>query len=313
MKPKFAALPEKTRGVLALLMACIIWGVQSVYWKAMPHMSAGVIMCNRIVWAGVILFAVALATGRLKGIVVVLRNRRQLLLLTVSAVMICSNWYLNIYGPMTGQVVVMSLGHYINPLAVILIGIFFFHETVSRRQLVSLGLVALALILMTIDVGYPPLLALAVTFTFIAYTVVRKVANADPFSSLCVEIAVMWPLALVFTVLTAPQAAAVIQMDGMGQLWLLVGTGLYTCVPLFFYSYAVATLSLTTLGFFKYFSPTIELLLGVFVFREMFSSLRLVSFAVIWIAIANNVMDDYRTRKQRQAALNEELQEGAAL
>lgn len=189
-----------------------------------------------------------------------------------------------------------SLGNFINPLFNMLCGVIFFRDRVSRLQWAAVVLVAIAIAIRVVSLGYFPWVALSLCTTFSVYGMIRKIVPVESIPGLVVENMLFTPFAIAILFWlsgTAPLAFG----TNIGTTALLLGAGLVTTLPMFLFAYAARHLNLTTLGIFHYIVPTLQFMLGVFVFREPFSTMNFASFAIIWAAL---VVYSYEKLRQKR-------------
>ena len=269
-------------GPLYALLAYGAWGLLPIYWKFFSSVSAIEVLSHRMLWSLIFLGLILIVQRRLTE----LRKlpRRRVLWLLVTAMLLSCNWGIFIYGVNTDQVVETSLGYFINPLVSVLLGFVVLRERLHRGQ-------QIAVLLATIGVGYfiwqfgsVPWIALGLTATFALYGLLRKVVAVTPLVGLTVETALMTPVAI-----------AIIGYWGVtgtggfgtspGLTLLFIGAGIATSMPLLWFNNAAKRLSLSTLGFCQYIAPSLQLMLGVFLYQEPFTRTHLISFSCIWVAL----------------------------
>jgi chloramphenicol-sensitive protein RarD len=295
--------PCLNRGMLFGASAYGIWGLLPLYWRLLDHAGAVEILAHRFVWA---LGAVALLlwVRPRAGWWHALRQRPTALrLLAAAAVIIAFNWYIYIWGVNSARVVETSLGYFISPLVTVGIGVVVFRERLRRPQWLALGLAAAAVAWLTVDYGRVPWVAVGLAVTFATYGVLKKKAAAGAVESLAVEATVVLPFALGYLGWLEFMGRGAFG-DGWSTTVLLIAAGPATAVPLLFFAGAVRRIPLTYLGLLQYLTPTVQFVLGVFVFREPMPIGRLVGFALVWAALALFTGDIlYRLRKPRREAV----------
>jgi chloramphenicol-sensitive protein RarD len=224
-----------------------------------------------------------------------LRNRRLVLLLAVSGLLIAANWLTFIYAVMSNQVAEASLGNFINPLASVLLGALFLGERLRPLQILSIALAAVGVALCAAAMGTLPWIAVALPITFSLYGLMRKIIPVESLVSLAVETLLLAPLAMGYLgYLIATQQATGATAPTLG---LLAISGPVTTVPLLFFGAAARRLRLATLGILLYITPSITLVLAVVFFREPFTRWDLISFVCIWAALALYTADSLRARR----------------
>lgn len=298
-------MEKQKAGMLAALGTYIIWGLLPLYWNLLAAAGADEILAQRVCWSFLFMLLVLAVTKRwqafLKDCRDLWRNKKRGLLLIAAAVLITLNWLTYIWAVNNNHVIDTSIGYYINPLMSVLFGVIFFGERLTTAKKVSIGLAAIGILLMTYELGKLPWIAVALALTFAVYGAVKKKLQLAPFSSITLETLMMLPVAIPYTIylLQTPQ-------NHFGPAFplltlLLAGTGVITAIPLLLFSYAANTLPLNVLGFFQYLSPTVALLLGIFVFREPFGFQQLVAFGFIWAALLIFTLGESLHRRTQDA------------
>jgi len=263
-----------------------MWGFFPLYWPLLEPSTPVEILAHRIVWSLLVITVVVVAmrrTSRLRATLAVRRTRR---LLVLAAALITINWGTYIWGVNNGHVVETSLGYFINPLVSVGLGVLVFGERLRRIQWVAIGLAGLAVLVLTVDYGRPPWIALILGFSFGCYGLVKKKASAGAVESLAVETAVMTPVALTYLTFLGVTGAATFGTSGALHAVLLVGTGAITVLPLLCFGAAATRIPLSSLGLMQYVTPTTQFILGLVVFGEPMPPTRWIGFVMIWLALA---------------------------
>lgn len=294
--PVPSAATESARvGVAYGLAAYLAWGLAVLYFKAIARVPAFEILAHRIVWSAPLLVAWLAWRGRLREIRPALADRRTLLTLFASTALIATNWLLFIRAVSSGHVVEASLGYYINPLVSVLLGMVFLRERLRPAQWASVLLAAAGVAYFALTLGSLPAIALVLAVTFGLYGLLRKTVRVDGALGLTVETSLLFPVALAFLLARGAEKDLVFG-DGAAITALLLAAGIVTTLPLLWFTNAVRRLRLATIGFLQYLAPTIQLLLAVALYGEPFTRTHLVTFACIWIALANYSADAWRNR-----------------
>ncbi len=277
---------ERRLGLVYGFAAYGCWGVLPLYFKAVDAAPPLELLCHRVVWAVILLLGLCARLGLKHALRSALRPGRTLGLLCASTALIAFNWLIYINAVVSGDVLEASLGYYINPLVNILLGVVVFRERLPRQVLVAVAIAAGGVAWLTLSVGRPPWLALALAFSFALYGLARKLAPVGAVVGLTVETGLLSPLALGWLWWSAAQGQLVFRTRGLELDLLLLLAGPVTAIPLLFFTGAARRLPLTTIGFLQYLSPTIQFLMAVTLFGEPFTRARGVAFACIWIALA---------------------------
>ena len=284
-------------GVLAAFWAFVIWGILPVFWKALDSVDSLEVLCHRIVWSFAAVAPFMFLRGRLGGLLLFLRSRRNLFGLLLSGYLLAGNWYLYIWAITSNKVIEASLGYYINPLVNILFGVIIFREKASRLVWVSIGIAALAVLYQVINLGHLPYVPLGLAFSFGLYGLLRKVLVVEALPGLFMETLVVMPLAAGYLIWQASQGNSAFFRGDLSIDLLLVSAGLITTVPLLCFAYGARRIRMTTLGILQYLTPTCVLLLGTLVYGEPFTSSRMITFCLIWLALA---LYTWETARKRQ-------------
>ncbi|MGD1856392.1 MAG: EamA family transporter RarD [Leptolyngbyaceae cyanobacterium] len=269
-------------GPLYAILAYGSWGLLPIYWKFLQAASPLEVLSHRMVWSLVFLGLILTLQQRLSE----LRKlpRRQVLGLLLTAVLLSANWGLYIYGVNTDQVVETSLGYFINPLVSVLLGFVVLRERLYSGQWVAVALATIGVGYFIWQFGSVPWIALSLAGTFALYGLLRKVVAVSPMVGLAVETALMTPVALLMIAYWGTTGLGTFGSSPVLTL-LFIGAGVATSMPLLWFNNAAKRLSLSTLGFFQYVAPSLQLILGVFLYQEPFTQTHLVSFSCIWTAL----------------------------
>jgi chloramphenicol-sensitive protein RarD len=242
------------------------------------------ILTHRMVWSVFFLLGLLAVQKRLGELRQLFHSPKYIFMLFGTAALLSGNWFVYIYGVNTNQVIETSLGYFINPLLVILLGALFLKERLNIWQIVALGFAALGVLNFLWNFGSLPWIALSLAFTFSLYGLFRKMIPVKPLVGLLME-----------TVLLAPLAAVLIvfwEVDGtgsFGNVWmtdiLLIGAGVVTSLPLLWFTNAGKRLRYSTMGFIQYMTPSIQLGIGVYLYNEPFTSTHAVTFGLIWTGL----------------------------
>ncbi len=244
------------------------------------------ILAHRVVWSLVVVLGLLAAQRRVRQLRTLLHRRRSAGLLTLAAVVIAVNWGTYIYGVNSEQVVETSLGYFVNPLVTVLLGVVVLGERLRPAQWAAVGVATLAVVLLTVDYGRPPWIALTLAFSFGSYGLLKKKANAGAVEGLAVETAVLFIPALIFIVFLQGSGEGTLGGEGIAHPILLAGSGVVTAIPLLFFGAAATRVPLTRLGLLQYLAPTMQFLLGVVLLDEAMPAERLVGFGLVWVALA---------------------------
>jgi chloramphenicol-sensitive protein RarD len=301
---------EHRRGIALGVAAYAMWGLFPLYWPLLEPAGALEILGQRIAWSSVTMAVLVLVLRRRSQLRAVLADRRTTLLLLVAAVTITVNWATFIYGVNSGRVVETSLGYFINPLVTVLMGVLVLGERLRRRQWVAMGVAALAVVVLSVDYGRPPYVALVLAFSFGTYGLAKKTAGVKPVESLAFETAVVTPFALAYLFWLGASGAGNLTSHGTWHAVLLATTGVVTAVPLLCFGAAANRVPMVTLGMLQYLAPVMQLALGLLYFHEAMPTGRWIGFGLVWVALVLFTTDaaGSRTRARRASAESARLQ-----
>jgi len=283
--------------------AYTIWGLVPLYWKLLKHVPAIQVLGHRIVWslAVLIVLVAVLRRGRRRPqdgrSALAFVSRRVVGLYAIAAGLIAVNWFLYIYAVNAGFIVETSLGYYITPLVNVLFGVLFFHERMRPAQWVSIALATTGVVQLTFAYGALPWIAFGLAASFGSYGLAKKKAPLDPVEGLTLETAILAPVAILYLVLLHRTGEGAFLRTGATSDALMIGGGVVTTVPLLLFAAAVRTVPLSVIGILQYIGPTLQFLLGVFVYGEPFSHSQLIGFSIVWAALAVYAGDSLRARR----------------
>jgi chloramphenicol-sensitive protein RarD len=288
---KGAHSPYQQSALLAGIAAFVTWGLVPVYWKLLRSVPASEILAHRFVWTCVFMVLLLAWQRRWPEVRGNIQSRRTALFCIASGFAIAINWFVFIWAVNAGQVLETSLGYFMTPLVNVLFGAIFLREHLTRAQLVSVLLATAAVCYLTFGFGRLPWIALILCCSFGFYGLFRKVSGAAAIPGLFLETTVIVPFALGYLIFLEQAHALHLRVSDLTLSLLLITTGIVTGLPLLWFAHAARHLRLTTLGFLQYLAPSCTFLLGVFVFQEPFRRAQLVTFGLIWIALAIFTVD----------------------
>ena len=289
-------------GLLFGIGAYGIWGFFPLYFPLLEPASAVEILCERFVFSLLFMAIVLTVTRSWSRLRPVLRDRRSVLLLSLAAVLIGVNWGVYIWAVNDGNVVEASLGYFINPLVLVLIGVVFLGERLRTLQWVAVGLATMAVLVLTVGLGRLPWIALVLAFSFAGYGTIKKLVGADPSASLTIETAVASPFALAWLVHLQVTGSLVLGHTTTRTSVLLLGTGVITAIPLLLFGAAANRIPLTMMGLLQYLTPIIQFAIGVVVLGETMPPARWVGFVIVWAALVVFSYDGLRQGGRNRTA-----------
>lgn len=273
-------------GVVYALISYTTWGLLSLYWKWLSWLPSEQAIAHRITWSFALLLIVLAVTHKFTEFFHVFRRPKLLLMLTASGSLIACNWYVFVWAVAKGEVVEASLGYFINPLISVLFGVVFLKERLSNLRWLAVVLATFGVLWQTFAMGTVPWIALLLAGTFALYGFIRKFTPVSATVGLTVETLLVLPIALGYLLWVGQQTGGTHWFSHGWSGWIAVLlTGVVTTLPLVCFANAARRLPLSTLGFFQYLAPTIQLGIAIFVFHEPFTPQHFISFGCIWLAL----------------------------
>jgi chloramphenicol-sensitive protein RarD len=285
------------RGLLYGLGAYGIWGVFPAFFDRLAPAGAVEILAHRIVWTVLLMAVLLVVIGRLSDLRTI--SRRTWLALVCASGLISMNWLIYIYAVNAGHVVDMALGYFITPLVSVALGVVIFRERLNRAQLAAVLVALAAVLLLSLEVGGPPLIAIGLALAFGLYGAVKKVVPVDPRVSVAVETAIAAPFAATYLIVLQVSGNSEFTANGPVHAVLMLLCGPVTAIPLLLFAAAAQRLPLVTLGLLQYLTPSMLLTWGVLAGHEPMPPVRWVGFALIWVALAVFSADALRRTRTR--------------
>jgi chloramphenicol-sensitive protein RarD len=286
------------QGLVAVTTAFALWGLFPLYFRALDVVPPFQIAAHRLVWGCVVALLWLLARRELSQVWSALSQPRTRWMMLASAVLISINWVVYVWSVANGRLIEGSLGYFINPLVNVLLGVIVLSERLNRWQWSAVGLAAVAVGYLTWSVGQPPWISLVLACSFGGYGLVRKVANVDSLVGFASETLLLLPLAVGYLIWAELNGIGALGHTGAYVKALLAFGGPLTAIPLVMFGFGTLRIPYSTVGLIQYMSPTIQLLLGVFLFHEPFDAARVMGFTLIWLALALYATDGlWRARK----------------
>ncbi len=284
-------------GLPYALGAYSIWAFMPVYIKLLGSVAPLHIISHRILWSVPLCLIILAVVGKLDAFRAAISNRKVLLTIMLSSLLIASNWGIYVYAVADKHIVATSLGYYLNPLVNVLLAAVFLGERLNRQQWVAVAVASLGVSLLLIEALDTLWISLSLAFSFAFYGLVRKVAAVESLPGLSVEVCLLAPFALAF-LLFEPSGQGF--SYPAGTIALLAAGGIVTAAPLLMFATAARRMSYTALGFVQYLAPSIVFLLGVFVYDEPLKPMQLLCFMFIWASIgifSHDVLKRHRASK----------------
>jgi chloramphenicol-sensitive protein RarD len=277
---------DSLTGLLYGASAYIFWGLVPLYWRQLEALPALELTAHRVVWCALFVGVILAVRGDLGATLKALRNPRLFATLFATGTLLCINWAVYIWSIETDQLVEASLGYYINPLFSIALGVVLLREHMSPLRRFAVELACVAVLVQTLALGHFPFIALTLALSFGLYGYLRKTAAIEALPGVFAEAALIAPFALLFLLYRARTGVTPLLPGDPWRDVLLLLSGPITALPLTLFAAGARRLRLSTMGFVQYLSPTITLLLAVFLFGELFTWLNAATFGCVWAALA---------------------------
>lgn len=289
-------------GVMSALGAFCIWGLSPLYYRAIGEAPALEIIAHRAIWSLLFTLAMVAFSGQVRILLSLFRNYKIQMTLLLSSLLVSVNWLGFIWAVNNGKALEASMGYFIMPIVMVLLGRLFLNERLNRNQMLSLLLVCLGVLNLLIALRQLPWIALLLSISFGFYSLVRKKVAVSALVGLTVECLFLTPFALVYLLILQQQDLLVFGSRAFSFDLLLIASGLVTALPLILFTSASKRLRLGTLGLLQYLNPTCQFLLALFLFNEPFSTHHLHTFILIWLGLAIFSLDSrYRMKRESLA------------
>lgn len=289
-------------GILYAFCAYVIWGMFPIYFKSLQEIPPLEVLMYRMVWALVFLAIVLSVRRQWSWLKPVLRQPRVLAGFTASALLLSSNWYLYIWSVNNDRVIDASLGYFMTPLVNVLLGSMMLGERLRRLQWMAVGMAAIGVLWLTWQNGQPPWISLLLGITFGLYGLLRKTAALGTLEGLSLETMLLLPLAVVSLLFMTAQGAHGFGDASISTKWLMLASGPITAIPLLLFGAAARLVPLSTMGLMQYITPSLQLMVGIWLYHEPFGGARLIGFAAIWVALGLYSLDGIWQSWRRQRA-----------
>jgi chloramphenicol-sensitive protein RarD len=281
------------KGIWNGLAAYALWGFFPIYWKLLQQVPALEVIGHRIGWSFLLLIAVILLTRQWESFRSAASVPKVIALYAIAGVLLTINWLIYVWGVNSGFIVETSLGYFINPLISVLLGVLLLRERLRPAQWVPIGLAAAGVVYLTLTYGRLPWIALSLAFSFGTYGLVKKLAPLGSLYGLTLETALVFPAALLYLGFVEARGTGSFLHHGALTDLLLIGTGVVTSIPLLLFASAARQIPLTMIGVLQYIAPTIQFLIGVFLYHEPFDRSRLIGFSLVWLALIVFWVENY--------------------
>lgn len=289
-------MDERRAGTLTGAAAYVLWGLLTLYWHELTGLNAFGLIGWRITWSVVLLGLALTIARRWSDLRPVLRDRSLAIRLVAASVALAVNWTSYVWCVTHGRVIETALGYFLSPIGLVIAGVLVYHESLRRAQRFALGLAGIAVVVLAVGYGAPPVFALLMAGTWTAYGMLKKSVPLPVLEGLAAECLALLPIALLMLIGMQVFGPGSLHGASTLQLVLVPLTGVVTTVPLLLFAHAAPRVPLATLGWLQYSVPTINLALGVLVYGEAMPAWRIAGFALVWLGLALITVDALRSR-----------------
>ncbi|GAA1736442.1 EamA family transporter RarD [Luedemannella helvata] len=301
-------MSQERRGYVFAVAAYLSWGFFPFYFKYLRPSGPAEILAQRVLWSFLFMVAVVSVARGWPSVWRLRHDRRRFGLALAAGALIGVNWGVYIYGVNADRVVETSLGYFITPLVTVALGVAVLKERLRRAQWAALSIGLVAVIVLTLDYGHVPYIALTLTASFALYGLVKKHLAVPATDGLLLESAVLAPPALVYVAVLMANGESTFGHVSVGHTTLMVLAGAITAIPLLMFAAAANRITLSTIGLLQYLAPILQFGIGVLIFKEPMPPARLAGFALVWLALIVFTWDGIRymharTRSNRPSAV----------
>lgn len=286
---------DSMRGFLFALTAYFLWGFLPFYMKAVAHISPSEVIAHRILWSIPVAGGVLLILRRTDDLKRAMRNPKMIGMAAITACLISINWGIYVWAIGAGHALDTALGYFINPLFSILLGAILLKEKLQRTQMAALALVAVAVLILTVENGRLPIVALSLTLSWGLYALFRKTLPIGPNQGFLLEVLLLSPFALAYLIYLIVTGQSHFGGNTTDTI-LLASSGLITATPLILYANGAKLLRLSTIGIMQYIAPSMIFIIAVFVFSEPVGTAKAIAFPLIWTALVIYTLPMIRRR-----------------
>ncbi|XPV68954.1 MAG: EamA family transporter RarD [Halarcobacter sp.] len=290
-------MSEKNLGLIYALCAFFFWGLVPIYYKQVMMVPPFEILASRIVFSVIVLLFLLTVSKQFNTIKPIIKSLSKMRYLVMASLLISLNWFTFIYAISVNKIVEASLGYFITPLVSVALGYFIFKESINKIQKVAILLAFIAIVYQLMTIGSIPIIALSLAFSFGFYGMVRKKVQIASIPGLFIETIIVLPIALFYLYFIYDNSTSVFNTLSSYDFTILSLSGLVTVLPLLWFNSAAIRMDLTTLGFLQYIGPTVAFLVAIFIYGENLNINKLITFIIIWIALAIFSFDIIKRRR----------------
>lgn len=272
------------KGIWYGIGAYAMWGFFPIYWKLLQHVPALELLGHRIAWSFIFLMIIILISKQWNEFRSLI-NAKTLRIYLIASLLIGVNWLLYVWAVNAGHIVETSLGYFINPLLSVFLGLIILREKLRLTQWIPIVIAFIGVVYLTFTYGRLPWIALGLAFSFGFYGLVKKLAPLSSVFGLTLETGILLIPALMYLGIQEANSTASFLHTGITADLLMIGAGVVTTIPLLMFASAAKQIPLTMIGVLQYLAPTIQFLIGVFIYKEAFDTTRLIGFSIVWLAL----------------------------
>lgn len=287
-------MSDYSKGFLAMITACCIWGLSGLYYKALAVVPAIEVLAHRTIWSSVFFIVILALQGRVHLLRDILRSKSSALQIVLAAIAIAINWFVFIWAIHSGHATEASFGYFVYPLMVVALGVVVFKEKLSPLRWVAIASACVAVLVLGVGQGVVPVVPVVIALSFASYSVIKKLISVGPVVSVTAEVTSLVPVALLVLWWLS-------QTSGLGHsamtYALLIGSGMLTAAPLILFSYATKRVDFSTIGILQYLNPSIQFIVAYAIFAEPLGYWYKVAFPIIWGALVIYSFGTLRARR----------------
>ena len=285
------------RSSFSVLGCYVLWGLLPIFWKLLANVDSVYVLAQRVLFSCIFCLAIILLKKNGSSVKNILKSKTERRRYFVCGILISINWGVYILTVAMGKILEASLAYYMNPLFSVVIGALIFKEKLSAVQWVSVGLALVGVMISVIAYGNVPYLAIIIGLSFALYGAMKKTIKAESEVSICMETMSVLPLALAFIVYAQLSGYTTFSSLSNTEMLLLAASGAVTSIPLMLFAKGIRKTSITTSGILMYINPTLQLLVGVLIYNEVFTKMNAITFAFVWAAVILFVLDSLNKHK----------------
>ena len=285
------------RSSFSVLGCYVLWGLLPIFWKLLANVDSVYVLAQRVLFSCIFCLAIILLKKNGSSVKNILKSKTERRRYFVCGILISINWGVYILTIAIGKILEASLAYYMSPLFSVVIGALIFKEKLSAVQWISVGLALVGVMISVIAYGNVPYLAIIIGLSFALYGAMKKTIKAESEVSICMETMSVLPLALAFIVYAQLSGYSTFSSLSNAEMLLLAASGAVTSIPLMLFAKGIRGTSITTSGILMYINPTLQLLVGVLIYNEVFTKMNAITFAFVWAAVILFVLDSLRKHK----------------